>query len=135
MKQTEIPQDDSKLKNFTKEVCYVVDDKGAYTTQLSTGWEVKALALQTTWDEVQQRAEAAKQEALQGKTSPLKFFLEIKLMDLPTLAAYTGFWQWQIKRHFNPSVFNRLSEKKMQKYASVFEVSMDQLKKMNVHES
>ena len=134
MKKTDIPQDDSKLVNFTKEVCYAVDDKGNYTTNLSTGWEIKTSALSATWDDINHRAEVAKQEALQGKVSPLKYFIELKVMDLPTLAAYTGFWQWQIKRHFKPSVFNGLSQKKLQKYADVFDVSIDNLKKMIVNE-
>jgi hypothetical protein len=135
MKKTEIPQDDSKLVNFTKEVCYAVDEKGNYTTSLSSGWEVKTSALSAAWQDINHRAETAKQEALQGKVSPLKYFVELKVMDLPTLAAYTGFWQWQIKRHFKPSVFNKLSQKKLQKYADVFEVSIDNLKKMIVNES
>ncbi|HXU25788.1 MAG TPA: hypothetical protein VN698_01045 [Bacteroidia bacterium] len=135
MKKTEVPQDASSLKNFTKEVCYAVDEKGNYATNLSTGWEVKTTALDITWNDINKRAEAAKQQALKGEVSPLLYFIEIKVMDYATLAAYTGFWQWQIKRHLKPSVFNGLSDKKLQKYADVFDVSIDNLKKMNLNES
>ena len=65
----------------------------------------------------------------------LLFFMEIKLMDLQTLAAYTGFWQWQIKRHLNAAVFNSLSDKKFKKYADVFEVTIQQFKTMTLNES
>ena len=135
MKKTEVPQDPSSLKNFTKEVCYAVDEKGNYVTNLSTGWEVKATALGITWDDINKRAEAAKQQALKGEVSPLLYFIEIKVMDYVTLAAYTGFWQWQIKRHLKPDVFNALSDKKLQKYAGVFETSVEEIKTMNVHEA
>ena len=132
MKNNEVPQDISSLKNFTKEVCYAVDEKGKYVTNLSTGWEVKATALGITWQNINERAEQAKQKAMKGEVSPLLYFFEIKLMDFTTLAAYTGFFKWQIKRHLKPSVFNKLSDKKLQKYADIFEVSIENLKKIQL---
>ncbi len=59
----------------------------------------------------------AKQKVLNNEASPILYFMEVKIMDLPIIAAYTGFWQWQIRRHLKPSVFNTLSEKKIRKYA------------------
>ena len=50
------------------------------------------------------------------------------MMDLPIVAAYTGFWQWTIKRHLKPSVFKDLSDSKLQKYAEAFDISVDELK-------
>jgi hypothetical protein len=50
------------------------------------------------------------------------------------VAAYTGFWKWQVKRHLKPAVFARLSEKKMKRYAEVFNVSVEDLKTMKVNE-
>ena len=35
-----------------------------------------------------------------GEKSPIFYYMELRLMDLPILAAYTGFWQFNIKRHF-----------------------------------
>jgi hypothetical protein len=135
MKKTDVPQDPSTLQKYTKEVCYALDEKGNYTTNLSTGWEIKATALGVTWDDIHQRAETAKQKAIKGEISPLLYFIEIKLMDYATLAAYTGFWQWQIKRHLKTNVFNKLSDKKLQKYADIFEVSIENLKKMQLNEN
>ncbi len=129
MKKSETPQDPSVLDNFTKDVCYVTDDSGKYTTEQSRGWEVKATALNLTWDDVKQRVEKAKENLLKGKYSPINYFMESKMMDIAIVSSYTGFWKWQIKRHFKPNVFNNLSEKKMLKYAKLFEVSIDELKK------
>ena len=88
MKKNELPQDPSVLDKFTKDLCYVVDESGNYTTGLSRGWEVKAAALDLAWDDIKERTEGAKQKALKGEISPLLFFMELKLMDMDTLAGY-----------------------------------------------
>ena len=135
MKKEELPQDPSVLDKFTKDLCYVVDESGNYTTGLSRGWEVKAAALDLAWGDIKERIEDARQKALKGEISPLLFFMELRLMDLDTLAGYSGFWKWQIKRHMKPSVFNNLSDKKLERYAKVFEVSVDDLKNVRGNEN
>jgi hypothetical protein len=128
MNQSEIPQDPSPLDKFTKEVCYAVDEKGKYTTGLSRGWQVKADALGITWQEAQERTANARERAKNGEASPVLFFMELNLMDIAIVSAYTGFWQWTIKRHLKPSVFKNLSDKKLQKYAEIFDVTIEDLK-------
>jgi hypothetical protein len=54
-------------------------------------------------------------------------------MDVPIVAAYTGFWQWTVKRHLKPEVFRNLSDKKLARYAGVFDISVEELKNMNPH--
>jgi hypothetical protein len=128
MKKNEIPQDPSALDKFTKEVCYAVDDKGEYITGLSRGWQVKADALGITLDEAHNRTVNAREKVASGEASPILFFMELNMMDLPIVAAYTGFWQWTIKRHLKPSVFKELSDKKLAKYAEIFDVSVEELR-------
>ncbi|MEI7597330.1 MAG: hypothetical protein WCK02_16395 [Bacteroidota bacterium] len=130
MKQTETPQDSSALDNYFKEVCYAVNDEGKYAKVLSTGWEVKTSAMNVAWNDIEKRIEDAKQKIERGEASPILFFMELRIMDIGILAAYTGFWSWQVKRHLKPSVFNKLSSKKLQKYATLFEVSIEELKSM-----
>ncbi len=134
MKKDEIPQDPSHLDKLTKEVCYAVDSEGKYVTELSTGWEVKATALDVAWKDIEQRIAAAKQKVLNNEASPLLFFMELRLMDPGIVSAYTGFWKWSVKRHLTPAGFKSLSEKKLQKYAVAFNVSVTELKTMEVHE-
>jgi hypothetical protein len=133
MKKEDVPQDLSSLGKITKEVCYATDKSGKYTTELSQGWDVKITALDTAWQEVGARVEAARQKVLNSEASPLLFFMEKSLMDIGILADYTGFWKWQIKNHLKPAAFKTLTEKKLQRYADVFNVSVDDLKTMNVH--
>lgn len=133
MKKEDVPQDLGSLGKLTKEVCYATDASGKYTTQLSNGWEVKINALDVTWDDINQKIEAAKQKVLNNEASPILFFMEKNIMNIGILSSYTGFFKWQIKRHLNPEVFRKLSPKKLTKYAEVFNVSVDELKTMSVH--
>jgi len=135
MKKEEVPQDLSALGKITKEVCYATDNSGKYVTELSKGWDVKITALDAAWQEVENRVEKARQKVLNNEASPLLFFMEKGLMDLNILAAYTGFWKWQVKRHLKPEVFKNLSEKKLQRYAEVFGVTVSDLKNSGVYEA
>ena len=135
MKKEEIPQDLGALGKITKEVCYAVDESGKYITVLSNGWEVKSSALDVAWKDVEKRIETARQKVMNKEASPLLFFMELHVMDIPIVAAYTGFWKWQVKRHLKYSVFERLPESKLEKYARLFEVSISELKTMKIHEA
>jgi len=130
-----VPQDMGALGKITKEVCYATDSSGKYVTELSSGWDVKIGALDVAWKDVEERIANAKQRVLNGEASPLLFFMEYRLMDIEILAGYSGFWQWQVKRHLKPDVFKKLSDKKLQKYADAFNVKVEDLKTMTVHEA
>lgn len=128
MKKKDLPQDDGALANFTKEICYVKNEKGQYEPVLSTGWEVKTAALDSAWEEVNRRISEARTEVAEGRKSPIYYFMELRLMDIPILAAYTGFWKFSVKRHMRPPVFRRMREERLKKYAEVFEISIEELK-------
>jgi hypothetical protein len=135
MKKEDVPQDLSSLGKITREVCYATDKSGKYVTELSKGWDVKIKALDTAWQDIEVRIESARKKVLNNEASPLLFFMEKGLMDTGILADYTGFWKWQIKRHMEPGVFKKLPDKKLQRYAEIFNVSIDDFKNMNVHEA
>lgn len=128
MKTEEIPQDKSALDGWTREVCYAKNEEGKYQQGLSTGWSVKAAALDATWEQINQEIEDALQEVKSGKKSPIYYHMKKALMDESVLSQYTGFWKLTIKRHFKPVVFSKLSDKKLQRYADAFDMSVEQLK-------
>lgn len=136
MKKDEVPQDKSNLEtaNF-KELCYAVDENGEYTTVNSSGWDPKTIALNKAIEEIKLRVEDAKQRVLNHQTSPIEYYMEYHKMDLPILASYVGMWKWRVKRHFKPQEFQKLSDKTLQKYADVFEISIQQLKNIQLHEN
>lgn len=123
MNKEELPQDEGALVDL----CYVKNKSGKYETQKSSGWEVKIAALDSAWNEVDRRIEDARIEVKEGRRSPVYYFMEKKLMDVATLAAYVDFWSITVKRHFKPSVFKNLSQTRLEKYAEVFEISIDEL--------
>ncbi|HRG37793.1 MAG TPA: hypothetical protein PK289_04620 [Bacteroidia bacterium] len=128
MKEEDLPQDKSALGKMTREVCYVKNSEGKYTTGLSTGWEVKKDALDNAWEDIQERTEAARLAVKNGEKSPIYYFMELRIMDFQILSGYTGFWKFTIKRHMKPNVFKSLSEEKLKRYAKAFDVSVDELK-------
>jgi hypothetical protein len=131
MKKEEVPQDESNLEsaNF-RELCYAVDDDGEYTTANSSGWEPKTIALSNAIEEINQRIADAKQRVLAGETSPIEYYMELHKMDIGILASYVGFWKCKVRGHFKPKVFKKLNTKTLQKYAEVFDISVEELKSL-----
>ncbi|NND88089.1 MAG: hypothetical protein HKM28_02455 [Flavobacteriaceae bacterium] len=131
MKKDEVPQDKSNLESAQiKELYYAVDEDGKYTTELSTGWEPKTIALSNAIEEIEARITDAKRRVEAGETSPIEYYMELHRMDLSVLSSYVGLWKWRVKRHFKPSIFRRLSQRTLQKYADVFEISVSELKQI-----
>ena len=129
MKKEEVPQDKSSLSSIKmKELCYATDEKGNYTTALSTGWEPKTIALENSIQNVNERIEEANQNVKNGKASPIVYFMEVHKMDWLTLSSYVNMWQWRVKRHGKASVFKTLNDKILSKYAEAFEISVEELK-------
>lgn len=129
MKKSDIPQDKGSLKSAKfKELCYAVNENGEYTTAGSSGWTPKTIALNNALQEINERVEKAKIKVLNNQTSPIEYYMELHKMDITILASYVGLWKWRVKRHFKPKVFHKLSQKIVQKYADIFEITVDQLK-------
>ena len=124
MKKSDVQQDKS---NF-KDLYYAVDDNGNYTTATSTGWDPKKIASDNAMQEIKERTERAKTRVINGETSPIEYFMEMHKMDLSILSSYVGIWKWRVRRHFRPSIFKKLPQRTLKKYADAFDISIDQLK-------
>jgi len=132
MKTNEVPQDIGNLANASmKELCYAIDKKGKYTTKLSDGWKVKTLVLNKSLELIEERAQEFKNNFKKGRISPIPYFMEINRMDLTVLSGYMNKWKWVLKRHFKPLIFDKLSQKILQKYADTFNISVDNFKNCN----
>lgn len=129
MKKQDIPQDESNLKsaNMT-EVLYVTDENNNYSTANSIGWEAKKAALDESMALINERIQQAKEDVAQNKVSPIIYFMEFNKMDISVLASYMGMWQWTVKRHAKPKIFNKLSNSTLKKYADTFGIPVDELK-------
>jgi len=129
VKKEEVPQDKGLLDSAqTKELTYAVDENGEYTTELSSGWDPKTIALSNAIKDIEERVALAKKRVENKETSPIEYYMELHKMDLPILSSYVGLWQWRVKRHFKPKNFQKLNQKTLEKYADVFDISIEELK-------
>jgi hypothetical protein len=132
MKKAEVPQDnEGLLDGKLREVCYAVDESGNYVTVLSTGWTPKNAALKQAWAEVNEKVEEVKRKVLEGKVSPVAYYMEKNIMNLKLLSQYTGIPKWRIRRHLKPKVFSKLDNETLAKYAKTFEIPVASLRNFN----
>ncbi len=128
MKIEEVPQDKGYLiEGRISDVNYVVDKDGHYTSVQSKGWYPKNDAMKLAWEDVFERAEAARAKILAGKLSPLAFYMEINLMDVAILASYTGISRWKVRRHLKMRIFRKLKPEIIAKYAEALNLTPDEL--------
>ncbi len=123
----DIPQDNSKIFRGQKKVIYATRN-GNYESGTTSGWDDEEFATQQAVEELKQQTEQALQAVKNGEKSPLYYLMYKYRFDEQSLAQATGFWQWQIRRHCKPEIWAKLSQKKLEKYAWVFGVSVFELK-------
>lgn len=129
MKAKEVPQDDENLlEGKFKDPIYTLDENGNYTTSYSVGWDVKNAVLKNAWGVINEKMEQARQDVINGKASPILYYMEKTIMDTSLLAKYTGFWRWRVKKHLKPKGFNKLNEETLKKYADIFDLTVEELK-------
>ena len=130
MQLDEVPQDglDYKERNKLRKLLYATDKDGHYTGIPSVGWEAENIATKGAWDEVSETLKETEEAVKAGELSPIAYFMQKSLMDVPILASYMGRWSWTVKRHMKPSVFAKLSEATLARYAEVFNISVGELK-------
>jgi hypothetical protein len=109
---------------------YVTSDDGQYTQTQSDGWEAENLVLEQAWDDIEQQLNYEFERVKRKEVSPLAYYMVKSRMDIAILASYAGKWQWQVKRHMQPAIFDQLPEKMLQKYAAIFETDMDELRNL-----
>jgi hypothetical protein len=133
MQLDEVPQDGLEYKDRDKlrKLMYATDKDGHYTGIPSAGWEAENAATKAAWDEVEEQLRETEAAVRAGKLSPIAYYMQKSLMDVSILARYVGKWQWTVKRHLKPAVFNGLSDSVLQQYAAVFEIPVSALKTFN----
>ncbi len=129
MNINEVPQDERDLKHDgkIKKLMYATDKDGKYTGVNSVGWEAENFALKQAWDDIDEGLQKIEQQVLAGELSPIVYFMQKNLMDEILLASYVGKWKWQVRRHFKPDVFAKLSPQLLDAYARIFNITTDEL--------
>ena len=127
MKVDEVPQDKGMIGDYGHEVCYAVGTDGRYTLSPSLGWEAKNVVNDQAWAVIAEETRRMHQEVQNGKLSPIAYYQARHQMDLCLLARYVGMAAWRVKRHRRPEIFRKLPPRILQRYATVFGVSMAEL--------
>lgn len=128
MKKDEVPQDKSQALGGERKLMYAVDDKGAYTSVVSAGWEAEDEATMAAVHEIDRLREDALARARAGATSPLEYHMYARRMEPATLSQTTGFPGWRLKRHFRPDIFAKLPANLMARYVDALNLTPDQLR-------
>lgn len=135
MRIEDVPQQPDAIYEGETKVIYAVNAEGKLTTASTSGWDAEIAALKDAIDEIDHLAQEALERSQAGLTSPLEYHMYHQRLDLSMLAQAMGKFQWQIRRHFKPSVFNRLSEQQCQAYAKVLGLDSATLKTLPGQES
>ena len=127
MKKAEVPQDNTHGLGGYKKGIYALDETGRYTLTTSSGWDAEEIVLQQAVADFNQKTQEALLRAQQQLSSPLEFHMFNRRMDIALLAQSTGFFKWQVKRHLTCKHFNKLNDKKLQRYAEALGLSVHEL--------
>ena len=127
MQVQDIPQDNSKSYHGHQKVIYGTRD-GHYEAATSTGWQDEAYATEQAVHELEEQTAAARLAVERGEYAPLYYYMYRYRHDVTSLSQATGLWRWQVRRHFKPAVFAKLSARTLQKYATALQLPRDQLR-------
>ncbi len=114
----------------SRELLYSYEKDGNYEKTVGFHNEADRITIQQAWDHFNERIAIAREKVLAGKASPIVYFMEKNLVDTLTLSMLAGISLWRVKWHFKPGVFKRLKEKTLQKYADAFNITIEELKKV-----
>jgi len=128
MKVKEVPQDGKQTFGDTTLINYAVDEKGKIVPIQSSGWEVQVLVVNNLANMFDEWAAEAKERVKNNQSSPIEYFMYHFGLDLPTLAQQMGISQRKVKKHMKPEVFEKLDEKILEQYASLFQIDVSTIK-------
>ena len=129
MNKKEVPQNNGVLDHWHN-IQYAVDENGKYTLVPSSGWEPVNIANDQAWGTIGEGLSKVIEEVSAGKLSPLAYHMGKGLMDIPLLAKYVRLSRWKVKRHLRPDVFRRLPLNVLERYAKLFNISIEELQKV-----
>jgi 5'-deoxynucleotidase YfbR-like HD superfamily hydrolase len=113
-----------------KKTIYAKNGDGKMQGISSSGWEVEETVTRQALDDIQEHIKEAYEEVKSGKKSTLYYYMFAKKMDLLLLAQATGFFQWTIKKDFNPKQFANIKQTRLEEYCDVLGVSQKEIREL-----
>ncbi len=130
MEKQSVPQDASPTYGGLRKLLYAVDESGKYTGVQSSGWEAESFSTELAVSEINRQRDDAWARARNGQTSALEYHMYRNRMDFDTLVMVSDMWRWRVRRHFKPSVYAKLSDKVLARYAEAMGVTVAELKQL-----
>ena len=118
-----------------REVFYFYDPQKGYIQKVGPHNNTVQVLIKQGWDIIEDKIEDMHKKAEAGLVSPIAFHMERCLMDVTTLAGYSGFPKWKVRRHIKPAVHKKLSEKTKKRYAEVFGISIPEMEQFRVSDN
>ena len=115
------------IYTYNRELHYSFEPGKGYTLKVDYHYLGNQIIIKQSWDEAESRLKDISSKIREGHLSPIAFYMEKNLMELPMLSDYTGFMRWRIKRHLKPRIFSKLKHETLSKYASVFNIGVNEL--------
>ena len=119
--------EDELIYTYNRELFYHFDKEKGFTHKVDYQNPNNQVIIKQSWDAAQQRLDEVKQLVIIGKSSPIAYYMEKILMEVPMLAAYMEISKWRVKRHMKSKVFKKLKPEILSKYAAIFEIPVEQL--------
>lgn len=120
---------DQGITNGLKIVSYVLNDRGKYELTPDFLWQPATVANHQAWEEIAKKITASQNKVAAGRVSCLHYYMTANQMDIGLVAQYTGQSRWKVLLHLVPFVFGRVSADTLRKYADMYKVSLDDLRK------
>jgi hypothetical protein len=127
MKESDVPQDTSSTYGGHRKVIYAQDRDGRYEKVRSSGWAVEEYATTMAVTALRDQQEQAKKRVISRESSVLEYYMYRQRLDVTALSQATGFFKWQIRRHFKPRQFRSLPEEKLKRYAEALGIRIELL--------
>ena len=115
------------IYTYNRELFYHFDKEKGFTQEVHYQDPNNQVIIKQSWDAAAQRLEDVRQLVVIDKLSPIAYYMEKILMEVPMLAAYMELPKWRVRRHMKQRVFKKLKPELLKKYASVFEIPVEQL--------
>jgi hypothetical protein len=129
MKINEVPQDDVPyFSEGIKKGNYALDDQGKYVMVPSKGWDVDEFINSLAFNEYEAKVEETRKAVLEGKKSPLAYYMELRQMIPEFLGKTAGIATFRVKRHLRPEIFAKLKEPVLDSYAKALSITREELK-------
>jgi hypothetical protein len=114
---------------YNRELFYSFDKEKGFSASVDYQYDANQIIIRQSWDAAEERLNEVKQKVIEGKRSPIAYYMEKQLMEVPMLAAYMDMKKWKVRWHLTNRGFSGLNKATLQKYAEVLDIPLAELTK------